>query len=70
MTKERIKQKVQVKAQIIRRFEKSMKFYTQNKLFKTDAEKFYQEMGKQPIEIKEPPFIKEVEKFWKKICSN
>ena len=27
-------------------------------------------MGKQPIEIKEPPSIKEVEKFWKKIWSN
>ena len=27
-------------------------------------------MGKQPIEIKEPHSIKEVEKFWKKIWSN
>ena len=27
-------------------------------------------MGKQPIKIKEPPSIKEVEKFWKKIWSN
>ena len=27
-------------------------------------------MGKQPIEIKEPPSIKEAEKFWKKIWSN
>ena len=27
-------------------------------------------MGKQPIEIKELPSIKEVEKFWKKILSN
>ena len=27
-------------------------------------------MGKQPIEIKEPPSIKEVEKFCKKIWSN
>ena len=26
-------------------------------------------MGKQPIEIKEPPPIKEVEKFWKRIRS-
>ena len=36
----------------------------------TDVKKFYQEMGKQPIEIKEPPSIKEVEKFCKKIWSN
>ena len=27
-------------------------------------------MGQQPIEIKEPPFRKEVKKFWKKIWSN
>ena len=27
-------------------------------------------MGKQPIEIKEPPSIKKVEKFWKKVWSN
>ena len=54
--KERIKQKVHVKAQRIRRFEKRTKFY--------------REMGKQPIEIKEPPSIKEVEKFWKKFWSN
>ena len=38
-------------------------FYRQNKIFKTDAKKFYREMGKQPIEIKETPSIKEVEKF-------
>ena len=68
--KERIKQKVQVKAQRIRRFEKRTKFYRQNKIFKTDVKKFYLETGKQPIEIKEPPSIKEVEKFWKKIWSN
>ena len=46
MGKERIKQKVQVKAQRIRRFEKRTKFYRQNKIFKTDAKKFYCEMGK------------------------
>ena len=60
MTKERIKQKVQVRAQKIRRFEKRAKFYRQNKIFKTDAKKFYREMGKQPIKIKEPPSIKEI----------
>ena len=39
-------------------------------MFKTDVKKFYREMGKQAIEIKEPPSLKEVEKFWKKIWSN
>ena len=27
-------------------------------------------MGKQPVELKEPPSIKEVEEYWKKISSN
>ena len=70
MPKERIKYKVQVKEQRIRRFEKRTKFCRLNKIFKTDKKKFYMEMGKQPTEIKEPPCIKEVEKFLKKIWSN
>ena len=49
---------------------KGTRFYRQNKVFKTDAKKFYRGMGKQPIEIKEPPSINEVDKFWKKIGSN
>ena len=36
------------------------------KCLKTDAKKFYREMGKQPIEIEEPLSIKEIERFWKK----
>ena len=61
---------MQVKTQRIRRFEKRTKFYKQNKIFKTATKQLYREMGKQPIEIKELPSIKEVEKFWKKILSN
>ena len=38
----------------------------QNKTLKTDAKKLYWEMRKQLIKIKEPPAIKEVEKFQKK----
>ena len=63
--KDRIKQKIQ--SQRIKRFEKRTKFYRYNKIFKTDGKKFYREMRKQPIEIKVPHSIKEVEKFWKKI---
>ena len=51
-TKKRIKRKVQVKTQGSRRFEKRAKFYRQNKIFKTDAKKFYREMGKQPSKSK------------------
>ena len=46
MAKERIKQKVQVKAQRIRKFEKRTKFYKQNKIFKTDTKKHYGSTGR------------------------
>ena len=46
MAKERIKQKVQAKAQRIRKFEKRTKFYKQNKIFKTDAKKYYGSTGR------------------------
>ena len=59
-----------VKAKRIRRFEKRTKCYRQNKIFMTDVKKFDQGIRKQSIEMKEPPSIKEVQKFWKKIWSN
>ena len=45
--KEMIKQKMQLKAQRMRRYEKRSKFYRQNMIFKTDAKKFYREVGKE-----------------------
>ena len=60
-----MKQKVQVKTCRIGRFEKKTKLYRQNKIFKTDAIKFYREIGVEAIEIKVPSSIKEVEKFFK-----
>ena len=65
--KEIIKQQMQAKAQRIRRFEKRTKFYRQNKTFKEDTKRFYCELGKKSIEVKEPPEICEVEEFWSKI---
>ena len=44
--KEELKQKIQVKARRERRFDKRNKFYRQNKIFQTDAKKFYREIGK------------------------
>ena len=67
--KENIKQKMQLKAQRKRRFEKRTNFYRQNLIFKTDPKKFYREIGKKPIKIEEVPPIEEVEKFWKAIWS-
>ena len=36
----------------------------------TDAKKFYRQLGKETIEIKDPPETQEVETFWKNIWSN
>ena len=38
--KEKIKQKMQLKAQRMRRYDKRSKFYRQNLIFKADAKKF------------------------------
>ena len=68
--KETIKQKMQLKAQRIRRYEKRSKFYRQNMVSKTFAKKFYREVGKETIRVAEIPSIEEVEEFWKNIWSN
>ena len=68
--KEIVKQKIQVKAQRVRRFEKRTKFYRQNKIFQTDAKRFYREIGKKQIDIKEVPTMQEIEKFWESIWSS
>ena len=44
--KEELKQKLQCKAQKLRRFIKRNNFYRQNKIFEIDAKKFYREIGK------------------------
>ena len=65
--KEKLKQQIQAKAQRIRRYEKRSKQFRQNKIFKTDAKKFYRELGKGQITVKEPPPLTEIEEFWSKI---
>ena len=62
--KERLKQRMQLKAQRLRRYEKRNKFFRQNKVFKEDAKKFYRELGKGILEVKEPPEEEDVEQFW------
>ena len=44
--REELKQKMQVKAQRERRFDKRNKFYRQNKIFQTDGKTLYREIGK------------------------
>ena len=66
-SKELVKQKLQAMAQRICRYEKRNNFYRHNKTFSTDAKKFYRQLEKETIVIKDPPEIQEVETFWKKI---
>ena len=65
--KEMLKQKMQVKAQRLRRFEKRNRFYRQNRLFQTNAKKFYRELGKNQISVKEAPLKDEIHTFWNNI---
>ena len=62
--KEMLKQKIQVKAQRIRRFEKRTKFFRQNRLFENNEKKFYREMGTKQLIVKDPPTQYNLKKFW------
>jgi len=58
---ETLKQKVQVKVQRIRRYEKRETQYSQNKMFKGDTKKFYRNLSMKNIEAREPPSVAEAE---------
>ena len=68
--KEELKQKFQIKAQRLRRYEKQSKFFRQNKIFETDAKKVYREINKSSISVKKIPSEEEVQEFWSKIWRN
>ena len=61
---ETLKQKVQAKAQRIRRYEKRE---TQNKMFKEDTKKFFRNLGMKNTEAREPPAMTEAETDWKSL---
>ena len=65
--KEILKQKIQLRAQRIRRCDKGSKFYRQNNTFKMDKKKFCRELGKTQVTIEKSSSKKEVEKFWTSI---
>ena len=65
--KETLKQKIQLKAQRMRRHEKRTKFYKQNSTFKTDKNKFYRKLGKSQVNVEKHPPKEEVETFWTRI---
>ena len=61
--KELLTQQIQAKTQRIPRSEKRNGHFRQNKIFKEDTKKFYQELGKKVIQVEEPPPLEEVEDF-------
>uniref|UniRef100_A0A8C6P0Q3 Reverse transcriptase domain-containing protein n=1 Tax=Nothobranchius furzeri TaxID=105023 RepID=A0A8C6P0Q3_NOTFU len=65
--KEKLKQQIQAKAQRIRRYEKRSKHFRHNHVFKVDPKKFYRELDKKQIEIKELPSLEKVEEFWSNV---
>ena len=62
--KETLKQKIELKVQRLRRYEKRTKFYRQNNILKTDKKKFYRKLGKQQVNVEKPPSKEETETFW------
>ena len=64
---ETLKQKVQAKAQRIRRYEERETQYSQNKMFKEDTKKIYRKLGMKILEVREPPSMAETETYWKSL---
>jgi len=64
---ETLKQKVQAKAQRIRRYERRETQYSQNKTFKEDTKIFYRNLGMKIIGAREPPSMAEAETYWKSL---
>ena len=64
---ETLKQKMQAKAQRIRRYKKRETDYSQNKMFKEDTKKFYRNLGMKNIEARVPPSMAEEETYWKSL---
>ena len=54
---------MQLKAQRLRRYEKRNKFYRQNVVFKTNAKKFYGEIGKEIINVDDALSIEDSKVF-------
>jgi len=64
---ETLKQKVQAKAQRIRRYEYRDTQYNQNKMFKGDTKIFYRNLDMKNIEAREPPSMAEAETYWRSL---
>ena len=62
--KDTLKQKIQLKAQTMRRYNERLKFYPQNNTFKMGKNKFYRQLGKTQVTVVKPLSKEQVEKFW------
>ena len=63
MLKNGLKQEILAKSQRIRPYEKRQRFFEQSKQFVFNPKRFYQELGKNKIEINAAPTAREVEEF-------
>ena len=59
-----MKQRIQAKAQRLKRMTKRSNFFLQNKWFKENTKKFYRQLRENKVEINNPPSITDVENFW------
>ena len=61
--KETLKQKIQLKAQRMKQYEKRTKFCRQSNTFKTDKNKFYGKLRNPQVNVEKLPSKEEVETF-------
>ena len=67
---EELKQKVATKTQRLSRYRKRQNQYYQNKLFRTDCKKFYNQLRQTYSSMKNAPEKEEVENVWREIYGN
>ena len=67
---EELKQKVAAKTQQLSSYRKRQNQYYQNKLFRTDGKKFYNQLRQTYSSVKNVPEKEEVENVWREIYGN
>jgi len=67
---EELKQKVAAKTQQLSRYRKIQNQYYQNKLFRTECKKFYNQLTQTYSSMKNVSEKEEVENFWREIYEN
>ena len=67
---ETLKMKINALKQRVKRYTKSNKFKSQNKLFHGNRKKFFRELSPNTNEIKDVPTAQKMESYWKEICEN